>query len=71
MLERLELRDKRVFRDAVFGWEILEAARKAKAFSDTGPEPAKIQAIFRGQERGKRQAAGAPVRRLSAKDLRD
>ena len=33
-LHRLGLRDRRVFRDAVWGFELLEAAREARPFAE-------------------------------------
>lgn len=42
LLERLGLRDRRVFRDAIFGFEILEAARQAKPFSELSQTSAAI-----------------------------
>ncbi len=32
-MDRLGLRDRRVFRDALWGWEVLDAARRAGSFS--------------------------------------
>lgn len=47
LLDRLGLRDRRNFRDALWGWEVLEASRQAEPFAassaaevfDIGPSP--------------------------------
>ncbi len=70
-LERLGLKKDRVFRDAVWGWEILEASRKAPSYASlsklegapAGPRPS---AMVRPVPR-----KGGPVRRFSALDLED
>jgi hypothetical protein len=75
LLERLGLREKRIFRDALFGWEILEASRRAGPYGEvieaqtartvrslTSPAP----------RRGRKTQAGSQsVRRLGARDLED
>ncbi|NQU41823.1 hypothetical protein HQ520_00960 [bacterium] len=69
-LERLGLRDNRVFKQALWGWEILEAGRKAESFS--AKQQASVQAVTpvpaRGG-RGKGTDAQNPVRKLGAGDL--
>ena len=70
LLDRLELRDRRIFKGAVWGWEILEAARKAPSFAEVGRPDASVVAMRPGA-RGTRSASKAPVRRLTADDLRD
>ena len=72
-LERLGLRHNRVFRDSLWGWEILDAARKAEAFSEVG-KPCGI-GIIRGARALSPSRSGVtdrdegPTRRLSARDL--
>ena len=73
LLERLGLRDGRVFRDALWGWEILEAARRTKPFGEAGePELAATARLIAprvaGRERKRARKPNA-AQRLSAKDL--
>lgn len=73
-LDRLGLRDRRVFKGAVWDWEIIEAARKADPFSETGKAEtaaAVVVDLMIRPRRGKAGKAAAPAGRLSAKDLRD
>ena len=69
-LDRLGLRERRVFKSALWGWEVLEAARKAPAFSEMRPVVPRSP-IFPGgrpkpdDEGGKKD----PVGRLSADDF--
>ena len=65
LLNRLRLRNGRVFKGAVFGFEILEAARKAEAFS----EPITAGIVSISPPRGRVGSSGAPVRKLGAADL--
>ena len=69
-LDRLGLRERRVFKSALWGWEVLEASRKAPAFSELRPVVPRSP-IFSGarpkpvDEGGKK----APAGRLSPDDL--
>ncbi len=69
LLDRLGLRDRRVFRDAVFGHEILEAARQAKPFTTANSPPASVVSMTQRGRGGRGRGRAAPVRRLSARDL--
>lgn len=81
LLDRLGLRDRRVFRDALWGWEILEAARRAPAFSEGAPPRARDSVrSARVRPRGRPSTATerpgkassearASTRRLGAADL--
>lgn len=72
-LERLGLRERRVFRDAIWGWEIIEASQRAKPFNEVGQvDPAVITDIMT-RHRGRRneKTSKSAIRRLSAKDLRN
>lgn len=64
LLDRLGLRE-RVFRGALWGWEIIEAARKAEPFSASGnANMPTVMAI--GTRKSNRSN---PVRKLSSSDL--
>lgn len=70
-LERLELRNRRTFRDCLTGAEILRALAEAKPFSELNQaSAADVVDVMQGRGRGGRKGADpAPVRRLGAKDL--
>ena len=68
LLDRLGLRDRRVFRDGLWGWEIIEAARKAKPFSEAN-SVASVVNMARGRGGSRGRGTADPVRRLSARDL--
>ena len=70
LIARLGLKD-RIFRDAVFGFEVLEKAKAAEPFHAAGKSDAAILPISpaaRGTGRGR--SGGGPTRRLGAKDLK-
>lgn len=69
LLDRLNLRKQRVFKDAVWGFEIIEAARLAKPFSELGDgaTAAVLDATPGNANRAGREKA--PVRRLTTSDL--
>ena len=75
LLDRLGLRKSRTFRDMVWGWEILEASRRAKPFSELGDgAAAAMQDATPGISRSagrKGDRSSDPVRRLTASDLDD
>lgn len=70
-LDRLGLKKDRVFRDAIWGFEILEAARKAPSYASL----TQSEAVARGNAAQTviRNAPGmsGPKYRLSARDLQD
>lgn len=69
-LERLGLREHRVFRDAVWGWEIIDAARKAHSFSERGHLQAiEAHSILSLKSSRKTKSADSPAGKLSAWDL--
>ena len=68
LLDRLELRNQRIFKDAIFGWELLEAAKRAKPFSEASNSAA-ILDIEPIRGRKGRNASSDPLRKLGAKDL--
>ena len=68
LLDRLGLRQKRIFRNGVFGFEILEAARRAEPFTSASQVAPCIDMTPKG---GKNRSDAAPVRRLGARDLED
>jgi hypothetical protein len=67
-LDRLGLREKRVFRDALWGWEILQAARGAEPFS--GSAVVRNQAVVKvtGTTRTRTRPSG--VQRLTPDSLK-
>ena len=65
VLRRLNLRDRRVFRDAVWGWEILDAARLAGLFSEKVNAGIPISPA----NRHPRRSGARGVRRLGVADL--
>jgi len=74
LLDRLGLRDRRIFKQAVWGWEVIEAARKAEPFTEAGKvDAAAVVDLMtrhgKGSGKGKNQAS--PAGRLSARDLRE
>lgn len=73
-MQRLGLRDKRIFRDAVTGREILDALAQARPFSDAGEKQGASVVEGMHSARGKRTKASPqkhdPLRRLSAEDLK-
>lgn len=74
LLDRLGLRDRRVFKGAVWGWEVIEAARRAEPFSESGKvdEAAVVELMTsHGGRKGKGKKPVSPTGRLSARDLRD
>jgi hypothetical protein len=66
-LKRLGLSGKRVFRDAVWGWEILEAARKAPPFTEKAETPDLSEVL--SARTGKKKAGATRVGRLTADDV--
>lgn len=74
LIDRLGLRTGRIFRDAVWGWEILEAAKMAGSFT-----PHTETKCPNGGSKGtpgmpssrSRKCRNEPVRRLGAPDLAD
>lgn len=72
LLERLGLRENRVFRDAVWGWEIIDAARRAKPFAEAGkPDAAQVASIMAGPRSSRPRRSNSPTRKLGAADLYD
>ena len=72
VLDRLGLRDRRVFRDAIWGWEILEASRKAEPFSEQDQLRPNIRDIAHSatNPRGKSsRIKDSPLQKFSARDL--
>lgn len=73
-LDRLGLRDKRVFRDAVFGWEVIEASRRAIPFNEAGKVDQATVARMMAQHQTPRLVKGATSQsgagRLTIRDLR-
>lgn len=69
-LDRLGLRDHRVFKDAIWGWEILVASRKAQSFSLRDHPAARFSPVINGP-RGSRipRRTDEPAGKLSIKDL--
>jgi len=65
-LRRLGLSGKRVFRDAAWGWEILEAARKAPPFTEKAETPDLCEVL---SAKSGRRKVGAGVARLTADDV--
>lgn len=71
-LRRLGLKDNRVFKDAVWGWEILKAARKAPVFSEQDKPSAEIVATVCKPPRGRKSRASSdPLRKLGINDARE
>ncbi len=67
-LDRLGLRERRLFKNAVWGWEILEGSRKGKPFSEPiGARPAVSMALFDAPS--PRGADGVSGDRLTIDDL--
>ena len=72
LLDRLGVRDNRVFRDAIWGWEILDASRKAAPFSRSDTPYTRVLDRAKGGNSGRAQKTNrAPVRKLSSSDLCD
>ena len=69
-LDRLGLRRHRLFRDAVWGWEILSAAQCAEDLLDDSP-PQSLGGMSAYKPRANRTRNREPVRRLVPKDLSD
>jgi hypothetical protein len=69
LLERLGLRDARKFRDAVWGWEILDASRKAGTFNEAARPAAAVVDVGR-RPMVKGRGRNNPVRTLGARDVR-
>ena len=65
-LARLGLQNRRVFRDAAWGWEILEAAGQARGFAEVRPETVANLVSRTGRPGGR---AGRLSRRLVPQDL--
>lgn len=65
-MDRLALRDVRVFRDAVFGWEILRASQNAESFSSKEQDFNKnsISSLVKTRSR-KMKPADSPAGKLS------
>jgi hypothetical protein len=70
LLDRLGLRDRRIFKGAVWGWEIIEASRKAGPFNEVSkPDAAVVEMSMRPGVRRAKATSKHPVRRLTARDL--
>ena len=71
LMERLGLREGRIFKGAVWGFEILKAARDAKPYNEVEQASAAVVEMARGARaaRGRRPATRPPTGRLSARDL--
>lgn len=69
-IDRLGLRDHRIFRDAVFGWEILEIAKKANSFSTKEHSVSgKTLSQLMSTRKRKTKPADSPAGKLSDNDL--
>lgn len=69
-IDRLGLRDHRIFRDAVFGWEILETAKKAESFSTKEHSVSgKTLSRLMSTRKRKTKPADSPAGKLSDNDL--
>ena len=69
-LDRLGLRERRVFKSGLWGWEVLEAARKALAFSELRPVVPRSSIFSGGRPKaGDEGGKKAPAGRLSADDF--
>ena len=68
-LDRLGLRERRVFKSALWGWEILDAARRAPPFSQKSPSAGTRTRSAAGSGGGRRRGEQRPAGRLSADDL--
>ena len=66
-LDRLDLRTKRVFKGAVWGSEILRAARKARPFSEGASGAVELVRVG-GPQPGRKGSGKGPVRKLSRSD---
>lgn len=69
-IDRLGLRNNRVFRDSVWGFEILEAAKQTDSFSQAAGSGEEFTVMARRGNSGREHCPDkAPVRKLSARDL--
>lgn len=69
-LERLGLREKRVFRDAVWGSEILEARNRAKPYTEVSvPDPRMVQAVMSGSRKNHGKGSTESVGRITSADF--
>lgn len=69
LLSRLGLRDARVFKAGVWGFELMLAARKAPSFSEASNAGATVVDVMRAGRKGR--AKGGPLKRITPDDLRD
>lgn len=69
-LQRLDLKQNRVFRDAIWGWEILERARRAPSYTALADQ-APFNRRSLSSSTKSRPVKKACVRRFSARDLDD
>lgn len=73
LLKRLGLKEGRVFRDAIWGWELIEASKRSSTYGkSTGSLPYGLSS-GRGQGKTKntRARTNSPLRPLKASDLDD
>lgn len=70
-LERLGLKRQRVFRDAIWGWEILEASRQARPYAELSQIHGHAHSSVSGQVGRRRSQVKGSTRRLSVRDLED